>query len=409
MSLLSSSISSSDPLAKGRALRLLGWVVLWLVTLDAGASILFRYPDDPRNVSPGKLALYFDYGRSMEGRIRRVTRADPKQTAPITLAGWYSPLISLTRGQGQDRPLVTVYGMSHAVRLADALDRVSKRYTVRSVGAPGATTNWSYGAFLRDGEGRKGRVVVLAYMSSNLPMITTMSAMTWNNNFPMPYTSDRFIVRDGTLRVVHPPYEKFDDFVRTFQDPAAWTAAKSIFARNDAYYDALLFAQTPFDGSVFVRMARRARTQARDRAFRNQVLTPTKFVADSEAVIVAKAIAVDFAARARQEGLIPVVYLVNNIGYGNQLSKALGPTLRQNHIPYVDSAELVDPSNPRNYLPDRHFTNANDDKLGRALDVVIQREMSPQTAAATNGRQAQTRSSADEPHLGAAEVQDVRT
>src|SRR6266851_8783748 len=89
-------------------------------------------------------------------------------------------------------PVVTIYGMSHAVRLAHALGRTSDRFTPRTVGAPGASTNWSYGAYLRDRGGGKSRAVVLAFMSQTFPMITTLSAMTWTFDLPMPYTSDRF-------------------------------------------------------------------------------------------------------------------------------------------------------------------------------------------------------------------------
>src|SRR3546814_20927421 len=65
-------------------------VVSLTVTLFPSPT-LFR-SSNPRNLSPSRLALYFDYGRSMEGRLRRATRSDPDATAPITLAGWYEPL-----------------------------------------------------------------------------------------------------------------------------------------------------------------------------------------------------------------------------------------------------------------------------------------------------------------------------
>jgi hypothetical protein len=51
----------------------------------------------------------------MEGRLRRGTRANPEQTRPITLSGWYRPLTAVDRpSKGADGPTVHFYGMSHA-------------------------------------------------------------------------------------------------------------------------------------------------------------------------------------------------------------------------------------------------------------------------------------------------------
>src|SRR6478609_12040364 len=101
MSRLSSSISNSESvggMTRRRAVwQLCGWVLFWLMALDVGASIAFAYPSDPRDLSPSRWALYFDYGRSMEGRLRRETRPDPETTAPITLAGWYQPITATAR------------------------------------------------------------------------------------------------------------------------------------------------------------------------------------------------------------------------------------------------------------------------------------------------------------------------
>ncbi len=387
----SSSTSSSDEpvppaetqsAARGRSWRTLAWALLWLVVLDVAANVAFAYPADVRNVNPGRMQLFFDYGRSMEGRLRRMTIADPAQTAPITLAGWYRPLQALERPAKPGGTLVTVYGMSHAVRLADALQRTSSRYSARSVGAPGATTNWSFGAFRRDKDRGASKVVVLAIMSSTLPNITSMTPMTWNISFPLPYTQDRYVLDGGRLRVVEPPYESFAAYVATLHDPAKWAAARQLFRRYDPFYDRFLLEATPLDRSTLVRMARRAWSNRRDRDAAGDVLTARGFSADSEAVRLANAIIAAFAAQARAAGQLPVIYVVNNYGYGDQLHRALQATLDRDHIPYLSSDTVVNPNDPSNYLPDTHFTDANDDRLAQALDQLI----SGQLAAGQPGR-----------------------
>ncbi|MHA6723775.1 hypothetical protein [Sphingomonas sp. RS2018] len=385
----SSSTSSSDaagndglPGARKRW-RPLAWAVLWLIVLDVAVNLVFAFPSDPKNVNPGRLQLFFDYGRSMEGRLRRMTRTDPAQTAPITLAGWYRPLVSTQRPAKPGGGVVTVYGMSHAMRLGEALQRVSPTWTVRTVGAPGATTNWSFGAYRRDSGKSGSKVAVLAIMSSTLPNITSLSPMTWNESFPLPYTQDRYVLQGGKLGVVTPPYESFKDFVATLNDPAKWRAAMAVFAANDPFYDARLLRASVLDHSTLVRMARRAIGNYRDRDAEGDVLTARRFNPDSEAVRVANAIIAEFARMARSNGQLPVIYVVNNYGYADQLRRALQDTLDRDHIPYLSSDSVVDPSNPANYLPDTHFTDANDEKLAAALDEVIAANLgTPATAAA---------------------------
>ena len=386
-----SSTSSFDPVgaskdtAHPRGFATFGWAVVWLLVLDAAVNVLFAYPSDPKNVNPGGLALYFDYGRSMEGRLRRGTRSDPRETAPITLAGWYRPLTAVERTPKPGSVEVSVYGMSHAVRLADALQQVSPRYQVRSIGAPGASTNWSYGAFLRD-EGRKrSKAAVLAIMSSTLPMTLSPTPMDWNTSFAMPYTADRFFVDSKTLKRVLPPYDSFDGYVHTLNDPVAWNRALAQFSRTDPFYDPFLVRQSWLDNSTSVRMLRRAWSQRRDHSWRGRVLDAKGYDRTAEAVKVANAIIADFAKQARRQGVVPVVYVIDSFGYGDQLYRALAETLHRDHIPFIASHDYVDPSDPTGYLPDSHFTKANDQRLASALAGLLDRELAKSRAAPEEG------------------------
>ena len=206
MNRLNLSTSNSDRTGERsitRSIRVFAWIIIGLVTIDVLISIVFAYPNDPKVINPSQLQLYFDYGRSEEAKLARITRTDPSQTAPITLTGWYDPLrVQEFPSEGQ-KQIVTIYGMSHAVRLANALARTSDRFAPRIVGAPGAPANWSYGAYLRDRGGGKSWAVVLSLMSNNLAMTTTMSPMTWSTDSAMPYTSDRFYVDKDQIRVIH--------------------------------------------------------------------------------------------------------------------------------------------------------------------------------------------------------------
>jgi len=318
--------------------------------------------------------MYFEYGRSTDGQLARMTRRDPSKTAPITLAGWYDPIVAEESQEPHDVPIITFYGMSHAVQLAHALGRVTRAYKARAVGAPGATGNWAYGAYLRDRGGHKSTAVVLALMSANLPMITTMTPMTWNIGFPMPYTADRFYAQGDELRVVRPPYDSFKGYTEAFEDPVKWAAVCAAFAQNDTMYDRFIRTASIFDHSSLVRLIRRAYGQRLARNAGRGVLDQTGFNPDSEQVRVARAIVANFARQARFDGMIPVIYLVNNFGYSNYLYQALESTLIQGGIPFVSSDRVASPSDPRSYLPNSHFVDSVDDKLAQTLVSVVEAE-----------------------------------
>jgi hypothetical protein len=356
----------------GAAIHVAAWVLIGLVVIDVSINLILAYPSDPKITNPSRLRLYFEYGRSTEGQLSRMTRPERSQTAPITLSGWYDPLEVEEFPSKSENSTVTFYGMSHAVRLALALARTSDRFTPRIVGAPGAPSNWSYGAYLRDRGGGESRAVVLAFMSHSLPMITSLSAMTWSFDLPMPYTEDRFYLEEDQLRVIHPPYTSFEKYVEAFRDPARWSALREFFAEHDSMYNAFIMRASILDHSSLFRLVRRAYGQRFLRNARRAVLDGSGFRADSEQVKVARAIIHDFAIQVRRDGMIPIIFLVNNLGYSDYLFKALSPVLQADRIPYLSSHTIVSPDDPRGYLPDSHFTDEVDDKLAEAVVKLIE-------------------------------------
>jgi hypothetical protein len=120
-------------------------------------------------------------------------------------------------------------------------------------------------------------------------------------------------------------------------------------------------------------LLRRAYAQRHLRSIRNAVLNGSGFAPRSEQVEIARAIIRDFAREARADGVIPVIYLVNNFGYSTYLFDALRPALEEYHVPYLSSHTIVSPDDPRGYLADSHFTPEVDDKLAKSLETVIQK------------------------------------
>jgi hypothetical protein len=126
------------------------------------------------------------------------------------------------------------------------------------------------------------------------------------------------------------------------------------------------------DHSSLFRLIRRAYAQRYMRGIRKSLMGETGYQESSEQVQVARAIVRDFAGRARKDGVIPVIFIVNNLGYSDYLFRALKPVLEEGKIPYLSSHTIASPDDPRAYLPDSHFTDEVDDKLAQALERVIE-------------------------------------
>ena len=369
----SSFIFSSEMVSKTASMAaLLLWTALWLACVDLALNLTFAYPSDPKQVKIPTLQQYFEYGRSSEGKLRRMTRTDRTKTAPITLAGWYKPLAVNETGDATAPNVMTIYGMSHANLLGDAVARTGKAWKVRRITAPGGPLNWAYGAFLRDTDKSKGKVVVLAIMSVGVPALTSTTSATFSPDLQIPYTYDRFVLTGESIKRIAPPYESFEDYTATLYSPGKWRDYLQFLSLYDDYYDPLIFTESVFDYSALLRLLRRAFIQHSRQGAHTTALGRTNFNPDSEAVRLANAIVEQFAADARAAGLLPVLYVVDNAGYSDTLYRALQPSIAKSAILVLDSNMVASANEPRNYLPDSHFTPDVDDRLARRLIELIE-------------------------------------
>src|SRR4051794_26217791 len=90
-----SSIFSFDRIWDSHLVRgvyLCAWILVGLAAIDVGINFVFAFPKDPKTVNPSAMALYFEYGRSTEAKLARMTRAQSAEAAPIAAAGWYDPM-----------------------------------------------------------------------------------------------------------------------------------------------------------------------------------------------------------------------------------------------------------------------------------------------------------------------------
>src|ERR1019366_8367151 len=145
----SSSISNSKPRRirnpQARLLRRVLSVLLWTIgalgPIDAAIGFAFRAPAEPERATG--LQRYFDYGRSIEGKLRRYVGSSPDQDAIIVRAGWLNDcdFPSLAR---PGKLVFDIYGMSFSNNIALQLERLYRGLASQRFPGQEAPPNHSY-------------------------------------------------------------------------------------------------------------------------------------------------------------------------------------------------------------------------------------------------------------------------
>lgn len=353
----------------------LAFVVAYLVVLDVSINVMFNYPRDPQAIASG-LQRYFEFGRSVEGKLERMTGREDAESAQTIPRGWvesevYRNLVS--QKQNDNDVLVAAYGMSHTGLLVDAIDELDDRFLIRAITAPGAPPNWSFAAFGADRQRRKADVAILGVMTDGVPGLSSTSGSTLNFDQPYAYSYPRFRIVDDELTAATPPFLDVVQYRSQFFDPDQWAEYREWLRANDKYFDALLYRASFLDHSALARLLRRAYASAQINRKRGEVLSGDGFNSTSEEVQVLVRIVSEFARDAREDGSLPIVYLVNNQGRGDHLFRLLLPVLEDDEIPYLSTHAIAPPSDPRMFLDrNSHFIPEKDTELAREIIRIVE-------------------------------------
>ncbi|WZO96363.1 hypothetical protein EP7_003355 [Isosphaeraceae bacterium EP7] len=394
---LNSSTSSSDPAGSGvptgdeagradgtgggndwrDALIVAAWFLLALAGADAAINVLFRRPTDPRAGAGNSLQAYFNYGWSIESKIRRDVRPTDEAGSPLMTAGWVEREVVRNRvepGKGGGRPTVSFYGMSFSNDIARSFERIAPEYRVRMLAGPAAPPNHSFALFEADRDD-PSEVVVLGILGSSVVGLGTNNGMTWRFEGPAPFTYPRYDVAGGAPVAEWPMVRSLDDLRSRLDDPAAWDAYLGQLSQTDEFYNAFLFRHNFSDSSALVRMIRRAVAQRWQTSRSDRIHRRDGFVDSSTALVTLRGIVAEFASEARRRGKVPAVLLIQDKGYRDHLNLSLAATLERDRIPYVSTHALSPDTDPRNFVADGHFTEEAYGKIASALLEVVRKEM----------------------------------
>jgi hypothetical protein len=355
------------------------WIIFYLVIIDISINIIFRYPRDPHNINPTFLQSYFEYGRSVEGKLAIMTRHSEEESAPRVSGGWLKSdrLASLPdKATKADEVLIALYGMSHTKGLWEAIQRIDEKFLIRGYMGAGAPPNWAYAAYELDKNKHKADVVILGIMTESVQIVTSTTGMTAYFDLSYPYTFPRYRVTDGNIIGTTPPFLDAKGYIEAFYDEIKWEKYRDWLKQNDKYYDPLLFKKSVLDNSAFIRLLRRAYSQKKYHEMSADIYNNSGFIVNSEEVITIRHLVKTFADSARRDKIIPIIYIVNTKGQGDNLFRVLEPVLTKEKIPYLSSHIICPPDDPRVFLSENsHFTLDKDIELAEEMISIIKREI----------------------------------
>jgi hypothetical protein len=379
MHLPSLSIPSSKPPASKKTISkavLTGlWILFFLVVFDVSINFLFPYPSDPRVTSAGQLNTYFEYGRSVEGKLARMVGSTDESSSSLAVAGWLDPELwkklnlPVSRVPGKDL-LVAIYGMSFSNHVGEAMEAMDSKLAIRAIAGPAAPPNYSFAAYNLDRANLQADVAILGVLASSVKALRTMNGMTWQFEGPAPYTYPRYLVEDGKLKAIWPKILSLAQLRAALHDKQQWDAFVTQMQQGDEFYNSFLFKHNWLDNSVLVRLIRRAWAQRHQTTITSQTHTSAGFNAQTDSPVL-RAMVSDFAAMVKRDGKLPIVLILNDRGYDDHLFQALKPTLEKDSIPYVSSHNIAPATDVSNFVADGHFTESANKSISEAVLKLI--------------------------------------
>ena len=351
------------------------WIIFFLFLFDVSINFLFPYSSNPNVTSPGQLNVYFEYGRSVEGKISRMVGSTNESSSPLAVAGWLDPELwsklnlPVSRAPGDDL-LVAMYGMSFSNQVGEAMGAMDSKITFRGIAGPAAPPNYSFAAYTLDRGRHQADVVILGVLASSVKALRTMNGMTWQFEGPAPYTYPRYLVEEGKLKAIWPKILSLAQLRAALQDKQQWNAFVTQMGEHDQFFNSFLFKRNLLDNSVIVRLIRRAWAQHHQARIANQIHDPAGFNAKLD-ITVLRAMVADFAATARRDRQMPIVLIINDRGYDDHLFQTLKPTLENASIPYVSTHNIAPATDARNFIGDGHFALSANKSIAEAVLKLI--------------------------------------
>lgn len=341
--------------------KILALTFVMLVALDAVvAGVLYMAEQQGRLES---LVQYFEYGRSVPGKIER-WRERPDIPGNLREVAWRDDILADSRNKfahDPDREIIRSYGMSFVNDILRTAAELQPDLSLDIHAGPGAPPNFSYALFEADAANRRpGDIVVFGILSSSTSAMAALSNRTWSFEQPAPFTYPIYQSGEGGLIRIDPLVGSLEEESTLATDPARAIAWKRQLQKEDRFFSPITFAAQWLDRSPILRLVRRASAASLIGSRTRSILADPSEGGFPYRETLQRMVTA-FAAQARTDGQRPVVFLIQSRDPTDpDLKKILGSTLATNKIPYLATADYYDITNPAGFMPDGHYkSNVN--------------------------------------------------
>lgn len=341
--------------------------IVFLALLDITVALTLGWAERENRL--GSLVQYFEYGRSVPGKLER-WQSEPGTPGNLFDVAWRDDLVAWSTTQfaaepAAQGPVLRSYGMSFVDNILKNAEDLHPELIWDGHSGPAAPPNYTYALFEDDRANRRlGDIVILGILSSGVPSMGALSNRTWLFEQPAPVTYPVYHPDGDRLRRTDPLVDSLAAQQALAKDTSARARWNAQLAAEDAFYSAKTFGLAWLDVSPFARLVRRALAQSHIDARKADILQGKDYPYETVLPMMIR----EFAATARADGQIPVVMLLQTRERnGPDILTLSRPVLEADDIPYFASAEHIDIRNAANFISDGHYRPDIDRDLARKL------------------------------------------
>lgn len=342
-----------------------------LLSMDALVAATLGWAE--RTGRLGALVTYFDYGRSVPGKLSQWEQA-PDMPGNLYDVAWPAATVaeSAARFALEDTaagPVIRSYGMSFANRVIRSAVAQRPELIWDAHDGPGGPPNFTFALFEDDRVNRReGDIVVLGILSSSVPAMTALTNSTWVFEQPAPFTYPVYLLEGDKLARIDPVVQSSAQQRIVADDAGLRQAWQAQLSSTDAFHDMRTYGASWLDVSPFARLVRRSLATAHIERTKADVLSSNSYPYEE----VLRRMIIEFAETAQADGQIPVVMLIqNNRSLQPDLLPIVLPVLERTDTPYLATAEHFDYTDRTGFVSDGHYKPEVDQMFGAAFLSVV--------------------------------------
>lgn len=354
------------------ALSIFGLTLLALATMDVSlAGILWATKG--AGIGPvDKLRERLELGQSVPGKHARWAAAGKGETN-IFRVGWRGDVVARSAALfGEEVPgerRVRAYGMSFSNHLTRAYGALPGSWPIDLHSGQGGPINYSFSLFRDDRANRnQGDVVVLGVLASSLYGAMSLSNRIWTFDQPAPMTCPIFLIGEDGLTEIAPV---INDWRAELDAPASAQAEwQQQLKDHDVFFTDVAYIALVLDVSPFLSSVRRALVTSEIAKRKAELLTDP----DRRARLVGSvhAILTECGRATREDGQTPFVILIQDrVIPGLNLERIAGDLLQAQGVAFLDTADVIDPTQRSFFQPDGHFTAAADQIMAARMKAIL--------------------------------------